>query len=124
MKRGEKRSKYTVYDERVAKRLGKISQETYASVQDALRRYPDVQWRAMLSMALHLGATIATNAAHGKPLLRKWSSKPRSDKEPVAARELATLVRACLAGTVTSCSAWNWKARRALARFERIHGKR
>lgn len=73
-----KRPKYTVYDERVAKRLGKISQETYSSVQDALRRYPDVHWRSMLSMALHLAATIATNAAQGKKLSRKWVSKVRA----------------------------------------------
>lgn len=72
--------KFCVYRERVAERLSQMSGETYDSIQEALRKYPDVSYRAMLSMLAHRSATVAANAALGYPLDRAYVEEtPTSD---------------------------------------------
>lgn len=68
--------KYTVYSEDIAQELLRIGRETYASILDVQRRYPDVDFTSMLHTACHRAATVATNYMEGKPLDRMYSNDP------------------------------------------------
>lgn len=73
--------RFCVYSTEVGDELIKIGRETYEDILRAQKMYPDVAFISVIHMATHRAATIATNAALGKPLDRKYSTS--EDEESV-----------------------------------------
>lgn len=75
MKRSAKlspREKFCVYDSRIVPYLLRYSRRATKAILKAQKKYPNVIFGAVITNVAHLAATVATNAALGKPLKRMW----------------------------------------------------
>lgn len=76
MKRKHKvKDLYAVYDDRVSKLIHAAAEKDYKAIRKGFDIVGDHNFYAVLMMLAHYSATIATNAAQGKPLKRMWRTK-------------------------------------------------
>ena len=73
----KQRVQYCVYDKSIVPYLLRFAHEAADAVEKVRKKYPDCGVGAMFTVLAHRVATVATNAAQGKPLKREYLSAPR-----------------------------------------------
>jgi hypothetical protein len=77
MTKRKHKEEYCVYDGSIVERLKEIARGGTDAIKKAQKLYPNVDFHGVLLSVVHQAATVATNAAEGKPLGRRTLRGPR-----------------------------------------------